>query len=540
MKKITKNSPLRATALVAAISLAVLLPLVISQSRRGTAAQPCDNGDGLVAQWGFEESPLTDPTALDTAGGTTLHPATLSAGSPVVAVRVAPGAPSGSSPGQGLKLDTSGGIDFASTPDESCLDISGPMTLSTWIRPSGIAATQNVLKKAITTTTGVPANNGYELLLASGGFVSFRVNQQASADTFRVNSGIPYPVSNSAWMHIAGVYDGTTMRIYINGVEDLTGAGVFTSGRAGPASILTNALPLRIGTDSNVGTPASGFNGQLDDTRVYNRALTACEINAVAGGTGCGTATPTNTAGPPTDTPSPTNTTTNTPTATPTNTPIPCDSGDGLVGLWGFEEASGPALDAAGSPNDATLLGGATRGAGVVGTQALSLPGLTGDYARAADADCLDITGNITLAGWVQIGRTTTTDLIKKAENTVSDGYELSLSAAGAAADQKVFLRLNQRSSGDVYRVNSSHMYPADLTWIHVAGTYDGAALRIYINGILDGTTPGVTTIAANPLPLGIGAQPDATGTRSLKGQMDDVRIYNRALTACGDRRARR
>ena len=75
-------------------------------------------------------------------------------------------------------------------------------------------------------------------------------------------------------MHVAATYDGTTIRLYINGVQRRR------LNVAGPAAILTNALPLVLGAQS--GTPVDTFyTGRLDDARVYATALTAAEVAAL-------------------------------------------------------------------------------------------------------------------------------------------------------------------------------------------------------------------------------------------------------------------
>ena len=67
-------------------------------------------------------------------------------------------------------------------------------------------------------------------------------------------------------------------------------------------------------------------------------------------------------------------------------------------------------------------------------------------------------------------------------------------------------------------------------TWMHVAATYDGATIRLYINGIEESSLAASFTIAANDLPLSIGAQSNAD--RFFQGALDQVRVYNRALSA--------
>ena len=78
--------------------------------------------------------------------------------------------------------------------------------------------------------------------------------------------------------------------------------------------------------------------------------------------------------------------------------------------------------------------------------------------------------------------------------------------------------------------MNATSLFPTDGTWMHIAATYDGAMIRLYINGIEEGSKAASITIATNDLPLSIGAQSD--GSRFFQGALDQVRVYNRALSA--------
>ena len=80
--------------------------------------------------------------------------------------------------------------------------------------PAGRASTpgtQDLIKKASTTGT---ITNGYELALSTTGKVFVRLNNAAAA---RVNSTTNYPLSDSAWMHVAATFDSATIKLYING-----------------------------------------------------------------------------------------------------------------------------------------------------------------------------------------------------------------------------------------------------------------------------------------------------------------------------------
>src|SRR5690625_2237647 len=132
-----------------------------------------------------------------------------------------------------------------------------------------LSDTQNIIKKSITSGNSV---DGYELSLSGRGYVSFRLNKGASGNTYRLNSTTDYPLNGSEWMHIAATFDGTTMKLYINGVQE--GGDL-----PGPISgIASNTLPVGIGAMPN---GRYSFQGLLDDARIYNQALTEQEIMAL-------------------------------------------------------------------------------------------------------------------------------------------------------------------------------------------------------------------------------------------------------------------
>jgi hypothetical protein len=201
------------------------------------------------------------------------------------------------------------------------------------------------------------------------------------------------------------------------------------------------------------------------------------------------------------------------------------DLTEGLVGYWPLDAPSGTvASDASGLDNDGTVYGNPVATGGPVGG-ALDFDG-SDDRVVIADHATLDPVDSITIATWIRPEQKATQYVIKKARKDSVDGYELGLSRGGT-----IFVRFNEDSSGNDYRLDSNTSYPFNgQDWIHVAATYDGTAIKIYVNGQLEATKNAVFQIAANSVALGIGAQDN--GYRGLKGGMDDVRIYQRALSA--------
>ena len=73
----------------------------------------------------------------------------------------------------------------------------------------------------------------------------------------------------NTWTHLATTYDGTTLRLFVNGTQ--------VGSRAVSGALLTSSGVLRIGGNSQWG---EYFAGRIDEVRIYNRALTQSEIAA--------------------------------------------------------------------------------------------------------------------------------------------------------------------------------------------------------------------------------------------------------------------
>ncbi len=195
-------------------------------------------------------------------------------------------------------------------------------------------------------------------------------------------------------------------------------------------------------------------------------------------------------------------------------------SAAGLVGRWAMD---GNGTDQSGQGNHGTLAGSASYTAGRIGSALLLA---SSGRLVVPDHSSLDIQQAITMTAWIRPSKLDTQYFISKKRKGSTNGYELSLSAGGS-----VFVRFNEASSGNTYRVDSTTKYPTNgQTWMHAAATYDGATIKLYINGQLQATKAANFQIAANAVALGLGAEQD--GYRGMSGALDDVRLYSRALSA--------
>ncbi|MCB0332834.1 MAG: hypothetical protein KDD55_04995, partial [Bdellovibrionales bacterium] len=116
--------------------------------------------------------------------------------------------------------------------------------------------------------------------------------------------------------------------------------------------------------------------------------------------------------------------------------------------------------------------------------------------------------------------------IVSKAEPGLfgSDDHTLMLSTFG---DDKVRVRL-RTTQGTKTLISSQSLLPNE--WTHIAATYDGSIIRLFLNGLLDSSTAHSGEILEDNRPLTLGAQPGSLSS-ALNGCIDDFVIYNRVLT---------
>jgi len=199
-------------------------------------------------------------------------------------------------------------------------------------------------------------------------------------------------------------------------------------------------------------------------------------------------------------------------------------SGSGLVGYWQFNEGSGTlAADSSGNGNTGTLLNGAGWAPGISGT-AVSLDGVN-DTVNVGNGPSLSPSSAITLAAWINSrdpSPAAPTQTIVTKEDDIDIQYFLRLQQGGT-------IRFLIHTGGAFTSLNVSASLTAN-TWYHVAGVYDGAQMRVYLNGVQTGSPLSATGTLVNiGVPVTIGAT--SSSILSFNGLIDEARIYSRALS---------
>jgi hypothetical protein len=136
---------------------------------------------------------------------------------------------------------------------------SQDFTIEAWIYPTDVSGTMYLLSK------GVYQTDGYYILVSNAGDGKvYLTTQQGSA----AQNSSSYAITANNWYHIAAVRQGSSARIYINGIDATTTSGTIINP-------VTNTRPLIIGADQ---TGANGFIGKVDELRISNIARTPEEI----------------------------------------------------------------------------------------------------------------------------------------------------------------------------------------------------------------------------------------------------------------------
>jgi hypothetical protein len=358
----------------------------------------------------------------------------------------------------------------------------------------GITAPVAEAREAWSRIYGGPA--AYQTTQAT--YIAFRAGRDA-LKTFRITATSPptiatgwrvYPMNgcgspfvtstdgtNNMIVWVVGTGDryGTGGDQRLHGYNGNTGAVVYGGGGA-------NELMAGTHTWRNTGIVARGRIYVATDNKVYAFKLPG------------GTPTPT-------------------PTPIPTATPTP-----GLVAAYGFNEGSGTVVhDMSGNGNNGSIGGATWTTSGKYG-DALSFNG-TNARVNINNATSLQLTSGMTLEAWVYPTSVSSAwrDVIYKG----NDNYYLEGTSPNSS----------RPAMGGTFGGNLYGTSPLTAnTWAYLAATYDGATMRLYVNGVQVASRAQTGAIATSTNPLQIGG--DSIYGQYFAGRIDEVRIYNRALSA--------
>lgn len=360
-------------------------------------------------------------------------------------------------------LQFDGANDYAEIPDNDVFDGVTEFTLSTWIQPY---SHKNAHILGITDV--------YSMDMRSDGRINFRVNGTI------YGTSTSYIPTVHHWHHIALTYDGSNIKLYVNGVID--------SNVTSSPTITQSSTPFTIASGSN------GYHGRVDDVRISNEALTSTEIASLF------------TAG---------------------------ISGS-QIAYWKFDDGSGTDVaDSSGNSNDATVTGAAwnytsTSPINFANSHSLDFDGGAGDYVSLPNT-VLDGELNFTTSFWIR--------------TTKNSGDQYILSGAKPGQDEEIAIYFDSSNVIRMQnRNNNVYWYTPHVhnnSWHHIAVVRNASnsAGTIYFDGANYGRkTISSLTLSISSGGLFIGQDQDSVGggfssSQAVSGQLDDFRIFNRPLT---------
>ena len=393
-------------------------------------------------------------------------------------------------------------------------------------------------------------------------------------------------LATGQWVHVAMTYDTNAVRLYYNGTLDGSQA-------IAPSQVIdSSTTDLLIGAAFTGGGTSEHFSGLIDELSLYSRALSSTEIQAIvaAGSSGKQATQPAPVATDDSYTgvkntvlsiPAPgvlandTHSNGDLLTATLVTGPahgtltLAANGGmtyvpaanytgpdgfsysaqdsrqavsnvadvavsvrdsiapSGLIGWWTGDDT---AADFSGQMNHGILEGGAAFAPGIVG-RAFSLDGID-DRIRVPHSAVLNPTDGFTIEAWIKSNSTDgARDIVSKWNDNTSDWSYIFKDHNGT---DKLRVELSKSEHSDLADLSGSTSI-AIGQWTHVAMTYDRSNVRLYHNGVLDGTQAVDPTrlIDRSAADLLIGAVFTGGGVgENFSGLIDEVALYDRALSA--------
>lgn len=412
------------------------------------------------------------------------------------------GATPGAAGTSGSALSFDGTDDYAAT-DSPVLNTGKSFSVSLWAKLPGTDPGH----PSVALSQPGQNHSGFEFYYSSalGGWVFLRHTDDASSGGAAARAVQPACAAGDTacttarlggWTNLVGVYDNPNdqIKLYVGG--KLVGTAPFTT----PWDARGGTI---LGAANHYGTLADYFPGSLDEVQLFDYQLTDAQVTKLAA-------------------------------------KQPVDTGRPAKLVWPLDETAGAtAVTGRGQLTDAVLKGGAKAGTTGVNGRALSFDGVD-DYATTG-RPVLDTYQSFAVSAWVRLPK----DKEAKAMVAVSQlgsvrrSFEIYHSSAlggwvfdrpeGDTADS-VLVRATQTACA----ANVNCAAGRFGEWNQVVGVYDADAgkLLLYVNGVLEAST-AFTARWSSGGPVSIGSGLTAAGAVSspLKGDTDDVRLYDRAIS---------
>jgi len=172
---------------------------------------------------------------------------------------------------------TATGTNYFDVTSTNSLRIS-QFSVAAWFKTStNFGSEAFIVNKGGTGSDSAGQNQNYQISMNSGEQIKVGFETSTGADFF-VNS--PSTYNDNQWHYTVVTYDGTTIRLYIDNIQ------VATKSTGGASPETSGTKPVRVAANSRVTPPTSNFfTGNVDEVRIWNRALSSSEVTNAFSGT---------------------------------------------------------------------------------------------------------------------------------------------------------------------------------------------------------------------------------------------------------------
>jgi chitodextrinase len=315
----------------------------------------------------------------------------------------------------------------------------------------------------------------WKISLPAHGKPVFSTNNVGTGNS-DMDSGDGNVLAVGVWKHVVMTHDGANDKIFIDGVKKAS--------KAVTGGLKSTVNPLGIGYDPIDG--GSFFNGSLDEVQVYNYALSEADVTTLY---------------------------TNQSLSPATATDIVADyklNGNGKDDTQFGNTATGKATAVASRFN--------------YGSNAMSFNGTKSDSMIASNSVAYqsDFT---TISFWVKVNALPASgEVFMLSNGGWQERWKISVPAHG----KPVFSTKN--AAGANVDMDSDSVPLPIGAWRHVVMVHDGVSNKLFINGLLKKSVASPGALGKTKHPLGMGYDP-IDGGANFNGSLDDIRLYNRALT---------
>ncbi len=380
-------------------------------------------------------------------------------------------------------LDFDGVDDYVDAGNDDSLTNISELTISAWINSPLLF--EESAGSDLGSIVDNDDNENYQMRVNEDGQVI--LNLGGAWNACRTAGGA---ITANTWHHLVGTYDGSNCEIFVDGISKDTGTG---------GALIDSAEPVYIGKRKDTATER--FNGIIDDVRIYDYARTPAQI-AWEYNRGAPVGWWKMDEGQDSET-----------TCNATGSTVYDYSGNGNNGTLSLQPAGNTATTTAWSEGKYSC--------------ALDFDG-TDDYVEIGDSDSLDNTNQLTISTWVYPESISNRGILAK-RVAFQDNHSYDLYFASSKLYVDIDSNNDRFSSNKIFSTNQ---------WYHIVVVYDGTLAsaqraKVYVDGVLDKTATETSTSIPNYASnfyIGV-LKTDPGTTWEFDGLIDDVRIYNYALT---------